>query len=64
MRCYQCGSERLELASLWPVERRFYIAARIVMRRCQDCGLEQNHYGNDESIEPEQAAQTAPSHTR
>ena len=61
MECYRCGSDRLTLAPLWPYERESYAAIEIVMRQCQHCGLEQNHYGDDEMLTPSEAAEQAPS---
>ena len=60
MECYRCGSDRLSLAPLWPYERESYAAIEIVMRQCQNCGLEQNHYGHDEMLTPTEAAEQAP----
>ena len=61
MECYRCGSDQLTLAPLWPYERDSYAAIEIVMRQCQHCGLEQNHYGDDEMLTPSEAAEQAPS---
>jgi len=61
MECYRCDSAKLELAPLWPYERESYAAIEIVMRQCQHCGLEQNHYGHDEMLTPGEAAEYAPS---
>ena len=60
MACYRCGSDQLDLAPLWPYERKSYTAIEIVMRQCQNCGLEQNHYGHDETLTPRAAAAAAP----
>ena len=49
------------LAPLWPRERHTYPLAGIVLRLCLYCGLEQNHYGDDEELDPARAAQEAPS---
>ena len=62
MQCYKCGSKKLVLAPLWPYERETYPMAKIVMRQCRNCGLEQNHYGDDELLEPRQGAAAAPAH--
>ena len=48
------------LAPLWPYERKAYVQAGIVMRLCINCGLEQNHSGHDENMEPITASQEAP----
>jgi len=48
------------LAPLWPYERKAYVQAGIVMRLCTNCGLEQNHSGHDEHMEPITASQEAP----
>ena len=61
MECYRCDSAKLEMAPLWPYERESYAAIEIVMRQCQHCGLEQNHYGHDEMLTPGEAAESAPS---
>ena len=60
MECYRCYSDKLALAPLWPYERESYAAIEIVMRQCQHCGLEQNHYGHDEMLTPREAAEHAP----
>ena len=60
MRCYRCEEESLELAPLWPYERKAYVQAEIVIRICTNCGLEQNHRGHDEHMEPIKASQEAP----
>lgn len=60
MRCYRCEEESLELAPLWPYERKAYVQAEIVIRICTNCGLEQNHRGHDEHMEPITASQEAP----
>ena len=60
MSCYRCGDDALVLAPLWPYERKIYIEAKIVLRICTNCGLEQNHRGDDEHIEPIAASQEAP----
>jgi hypothetical protein len=36
----------------------------MVLRICMNCGLEQNHAGDDESLDPADAAQDAPPYTR
>jgi hypothetical protein len=60
MTCYRCGEDALVLAPLWPYERKAYVQAGIVMRLCTNCGLEQNHRGHDENMEPISASQEAP----
>ena len=60
MQCYRCESPSLELAALWPEERKNYASAGIVLRLCKNCGLEQNHVGDDESRNPHEAAEVAP----
>ena len=60
MHCYRCESEVLELAALWPYERKTYVLAGVVLRICMNCGLEQSHMGDDEILEPAQAAEAAP----
>ena len=60
MECYRCKSDDLILAPLWPYERETYAAIEIVMRQCQNCGLEQNRYGHDELLTPCEAAEQAP----
>jgi hypothetical protein len=62
MKCYRCDSEDLILAGLWPRDKETFPAANIVLRLCRHCGLEQNHCGDDETIEPEQAVKEAPSY--
>ena len=64
MKCYRCEFETLVLASLWPQERKQYAEAGIVMRLCTNCGLEQNHGGHDEQLEPYTAAKEAPAYQR
>ena len=61
MLCYRCESSALELAPLWPLERKNYEEAGIVLRICMNCGLEQNHSGDDEPLTARQAALEAPS---
>mgnify|MGYP005812548167 FL=1 len=61
MKCYRCESSELSLAALWPQDRKTYAAIGIVMRLCENCGLEQNHCGDDETTDPAEAAQMAPS---
>lgn len=63
MKCYRCESDRLELATLWPAERTNYAMAGLVLRLCTNCGLEQSHIGDDEILEPAQAAEFAPPKT-
>ena len=60
MKCYRCESENLGLAALWPHERKTYAAIGVVMRQCKNCGLEQNHCGDDELLDAVEAAQEAP----
>ena len=60
MRCYRCESEDLALAGLWPQDRKTYAYVGIVMRICRNCGLEQNHMGDDEPLDPARAAEEAP----
>ena len=64
MECYRCEDEELVLAPLWPAERANYAIAGLVLRQCLNCGLEQNHVGDDEPLEPANAAELAPPHTR
>ena len=64
MKCYRCESEDITLAALWPNDRETYAAAGIVMRLCTNCGLEQNHCGDDETIDPAEAAAIAPAHSK
>jgi len=61
MKCYRCESDDLALAALWPQDRKTYAATSIVMRICKNCGLEQNHCGDDETLDPVEAAESAPS---
>jgi protein-arginine kinase activator protein McsA len=61
MECYHCQSRDLALAALWPYDRKLYAAIGIVMRICKNCGLEQNHCGDDETADPAVAAEIAPS---
>jgi hypothetical protein len=61
MACYRCDSDGLELAPLWPQDRKDYAASDIVMRVCKNCGLEQNHRGDGEPLDATKAAQLAPS---
>lgn len=62
MNCFRCDSEDLVLAALWPQDRKTYAYAGIVMRLCRNCGLEQNHCGDDEPLDPARAAEEAPAH--
>lgn len=62
MTCYRCGSTELVLAKLWPQERIDYASAGIILRQCLNCGLEQNHHGDDEPLEPRQASTQASAH--
>ena len=65
MECYRCeATEDLVLAPLWPAERKNYVIANVVLRQCLNCGLEQNHVGDDEPLESRDAAELAPNHTR
>jgi hypothetical protein len=59
MNCYRCGGTDLPLACLWPLERQQNAQAGIVLRQCQDCGLEQNHVGDGETMTPQQAVAVA-----
>ena len=59
MNCYQCNSDQLELAPLWPYERESNKAGNVVMRQCQNCGLEQNHHGHDETLTNTKASEDA-----
>lgn len=59
--CYRCKTRgSLVLAHLWPYERIAYVEAGVVMRQCTWCGLEQNHMGDDEVLDPAKAASDAP----
>jgi len=60
--CFRCDSEDLVLAALWPQDRKTYASIGIVMRLCRNCGLEQNHCGDDEPLDPARAAEEAPAH--
>ena len=44
------------------LHRKTYAYAGIVMRICRNCGLEQNHCGKDEPLDPARAAEEAPAH--
>lgn len=61
MNCYRCQAEDLPLAPLTPQNRKDYPGVNIVLRICRDCGMEQNHAGDDERVSPLVAAQEAPS---
>ena len=61
LRCYRCDSADVMLAPLWPEERKQYAISDIVMRQCQNCGLEQNHFNHDEPLTSALAAESAPS---
>lgn len=61
MECYRCYSDDLVLAPLWPQDRNTYSKIGIVMRLCKNCGLEQNHFGDDEPLSASDAATSAPS---
>ena len=61
MECYRCDFGVLELAPLWPQDRKTYARVDIVMRVCPNCGLEQNHRGDDEPLSAVEAAESAPS---
>ena len=60
MECYRCMSAELVLAPLWPAERKSYEHAGIVLRLCMNCGLEQNHMGDDEALTSWAASVDAP----
>jgi len=60
MSCYRCESEDLALAALWPQDKKIYATIDIVMRVCKNCGLEQNHQGDDELLSAAEAAAMAP----
>jgi|TARA_R100000049_G_C1910520_1_gene57998 hypothetical protein len=64
MECYRCEDCNLVLAPLWPAERENYAIAGLVLRQCLNCGLEQNHVGDGEPLEPANAAQLAPPHKK
>jgi len=59
MECYRCESSDLVLAPLWPYERKVYQASEIVIRQCINCGLEQNHCGDDEPLSAREASEQA-----
>ena len=61
MECYRCNFGVLELAPLWPQDRETYANVGIVIRVCLNCGLEQNHWGDDEPLGAADAAKLAPS---
>jgi len=62
MKCYRCNAESddLPLAGLHPYERTLYTLANVVMRVCQNCGLEQSHVGDGEPLDAQEAAGRAP----
>lgn len=59
MTCYRCGSTDLVLAPLTPAERAQYPAIGVTLRSCRHCGLEQSHWGHDETVTPQDAAKGA-----
>ena len=63
MNCYRChaGADSLLLARLFPYERTLYPLANVVIRVCQNCGLEQSHVGDGEPLDAGEAAERAPS---
>ena len=63
MTCYRCKVEGLVLAPLWPHEKKTYPAIGIIMRICPNCGLEQNHCGDDDITCPATGAALAPVRT-
>lgn len=60
MECYRCGGTDLALTPLTRKERADYYYAGLVLRTCPNCGLVQNHVGDDEPLSPAVAAQEAP----
>jgi len=64
LNCYRCKSSSLVLATLTEEQGIAYPVLGLVLRRCQSCGLEQNHYKenerNDEPLDPFDAADHAP----
>lgn len=60
MECYRCESNALPLAKLYPHERQQYAEIGIVLRKCINCGLEQNHVSDGEPLSPVEAAIQAP----
>ena len=59
--CYRCQSQKLTLAPLTPWERGEYVKQGLVVRVCMNCGLEQNHMNDGETMSPKEAASTAAS---
>ena len=55
MKCYRCGSANLKVAEVTRYERNEYARIGIRMLRCCNCGLEQNHQGDDDP-EPVESA--------
>ncbi len=53
----------MALVALYPYERKVYYQANIVIRKCPNCGLEQNHVGDGEPLSAESASEIAPSPT-
>lgn len=64
MECYKCGAvmDQMPLARLREYERKVYPLANVVMRECKNCGLEQSHVGDGETVTPTEAAELAPSY--
>jgi Zn finger protein HypA/HybF involved in hydrogenase expression len=62
--CYRCLENLpMALVALYPYERKVYYQANIVIRKCPNCGLEQNHVGDGEPLSAESASEIAPSPT-
>lgn len=50
MKCYKCGSDDLREAEVTPYERKTYAEIGIRMLVCGNCGLDQNHQGDDDPV--------------
>ena len=52
----------MPLARLRAYERKVYIMANVVIRECKNCGLEQSHVGDGETLTAKEAGENAPSY--
>tara|TARA_R110002110_G_scaffold412300_1_gene638139 strand:+ start:410 stop:607 length:198 start_codon:yes stop_codon:yes gene_type:complete len=64
MQCYRCDGPMgdMPLARLRAYERKVYIMANVVIRECKNCGLEQSHVGDGETLTAKEAGENAPSY--
>ena len=50
MKCYRCFSPDLRGAEITPYEQKLYHELGIRMLTCGNCGLDQNHQGDDDPV--------------